>query len=212
MPSTYSFKQSRSLKNSALAESALTILHDYDKLMRCRPLIGQTEYLSAPPDRAKPNERSSEHHWFRQTEDVNVLPFGIWKKKVMFENYVKELPDNNVPGSAATSVSGSIYSPVEGGVECKTYAPGLKIKAVFKVVKRRPHSDKVTLRKRDQYTEDEETAGGWLIVEESEMICESVLTKWFNVPQHKKAHKQMLENIVHEASKRAYGGNAVRGQ
>lgn len=212
MPSVSNFQQSRSLKSSALAEATLSVLHDYDKLMRCQPLVGQIESLSSPPDRARPDEHTPEHRWFRQTEYVSLLPFGIWKKKVVFDNYFKDLPDNPVQASPATSISEVSKNTVEGGVESKCYAPGLEIKAVFKVVKRKGHYSKDTLQKRERYAKDEEAGGGWSVVEESEMICNNIFIKWLSVSQHRAAHKRMLENIVFEASKRAYGGKPAESQ
>lgn len=205
MPSISNFQQSRSLKSSALAQSALSILHDHDKLMTCQPLVGQIESLSSPPDCAQPDERSSEYRWFRQTEYVPLIP-GIWKKKVVFENYFKDLPDTPITAGSTTSMStAEAYTDlVEGGVESKVYAPGLEIKAVFKVVKQNPHYGKVTLRKREAKEEGDPIEGGWSIVEKTEMTCKNAAIKWLSVSQHRSAQKQMLDRITHEASKRAY--------
>lgn len=209
MPSVSKFQQSRSLKSSALAQSTLSVLHDHDKLMRCQPLVGQIESLSSAPDRAQPDERTSDHRWFRQTENVPVLPF--WKKKVVFENYFKDLPDNPIPTDSANSTSDMQQELVEGGVESKVYAPGLEIKAVFKVVKRKPHYSKDTLRKRDKHATEDVVEGGWSITEETEMSCKNSMIKWISVSQHRKAHKQMLENIIFEARKRTSGAPATGG-
>lgn len=215
MPSISRFQQSRSLQSAAVAQSALSILHDHDKLMRCQPLVGQIETLSSAPDCAKPDERSPEHHWFRQTEHVPFIP-GIWKKKVVFENCFKDLTDTSVATRSTTPTS-SIYSDtepdiVEGGVESKVYAPGLEIKAVFKVVRRNPHHGKVTLRKREKYGDVDPTEGGWVIIEKTTMRCQNAMVKYMSVSQHRDAQRKMLDSIVHEARKRTYVAKPTDGQ
>lgn len=209
MPSASKFQQSRSLQSSAVAQSALSILHDHDKLMRCQPLVGEIETLSSAPDCAQTDEDSPDHHWFRQTEFVPFIP-GVWKKKVVFQNYFKDLPEKSpstgfiTPSSTSIATSETRPELVEGGVESKVYAPGLEIKAVFRVVKRNPYSGKVTLRGRERSEKADPVEGGWYIVENTEMSCKNALVKAMSVSQHRKAQKQMLDRIVHEASKQAY--------
>lgn len=209
MPSTSKFQQSRNLKSSAVAQSALAILHDHDKLMRCQPLVGEIESLSSAPDCAHSDEDSPDHHWYRQTEHVPFIP-GIWKKKVVFQNYFKDLPEKSLSTASATPSSTSIATSetrpelVEGGVESKVYAPGLEIRAVFRVVQRNPYSGKVRLRGRERKERADPVESGWYIVEDTEMTCKNALVKAMSVSQHRNAQKQMLDSIVFEASKRAY--------
>lgn len=211
MPAVSKFQQSRPLRSSALAQSALSVLHDHDKLMKSQPLVGQIEALPSPPDRAQLDEQTAEYHWFRQTEYVPFLPFGIWKTKVVFENYYKDLPDIPIPSSATTPTPEGQMSPVEGGVECKVYAPCLEIKAVFRVTKKKPDPRKDTLRQRDLYKKADELESGWKITEETEMSCRNLITKWLSVSQHRKAQKQMMDRIVFEAEKRTYRTPATEG-
>lgn len=176
--------------------------------MRCQPLVGQIESLSSAPDCAQTDENSPDHDWFRQTEYVPFIP-GIYKKKVVFQNYFKDLPET-APNSSYTPSSTSIATSetrpelVEGGVESKVYAPGLEIRAVFRVVKRNPYSGKVTLRGRERSERADPVEGGWYIVEDTEMYCKNALVKAMSVSQHRNAQKKMLDRIVHEASKQAY--------
>lgn len=204
MPSISNFRQSRSLPSAAIAASTISILHDHDKLMRTQPLVGQIEALSSPPERADPSERTPEYQWFRQTEFVPFLPFGIWKKKIVFENWFVDLPDTPVPSEEVPTAG---ESSNEGGVRSKVYAPALTITAVFKVEKRKSDFSKDTINSRAENEKLEGSDSGWQLVEESEMVCKNAFVKWLSEGQHRKAHKQMLDSILHEAKKRAYVQN-----
>lgn len=192
MPSISTFQQTRALSSPALAKSTLNVLHDYDKLMHCQPLIGQIEPLTTPSNRAPPEEKGPDCTWFKQTEYVPFLPFGIWKQKVVFENWFRNLSDTTGAG--------------EGGVETKVYAPMLTIDAVFRVERRKRDVGRETITER---SENEGKNEAWVLVEETKMECSNVFVKWLSIGQHRKAQKTMLDNILHEAEKRAYVGPEV---
>jgi len=143
----------------------------------------------------------TEHDWFRQTEYIPFLPFGLWKKKVVFENWYKDLPD--IP---AVTTDDTVSTPcVQGkqrGVEAKVYAPGLTIEAFFKVEQWQPDFLKDTITSGG----DDKAQPGtdkWQVVQETKMECQNAVVKWLSVGQHRKAQKKMLDGIVHEAEKRA---------
>ena len=122
MPSVSTFHQSRTLSSRTLVQSTLNVLHDHDKLMHCQPLVGHIEPLTTPTDRVPTDEKGPDRTWYKQTEYIPFLPFGIWKQKVVFENWFRNLPNGRIG---------------EGGVETKVYAPMLTIEAVFRVEKRK---------------------------------------------------------------------------
>lgn len=203
MPSTSTFRQSQPLSSSSIAQSTLSVLHDHNKLMRCQPLVGHIEALSSAPDRASAEERARDHEWFRQTEYVPLLPLGLWKKKVIFENWFRDLPD---PAAITVSDAGRPRPDAlsnEGGVESKVYAPGLTIQAVFKSERQKSdhREDTITSRDNESFEVGDEK---WQLVEETEMVCKNAIVKWLSEGQHLKAQKQMLDRIVHEAKKRLY--------
>ena len=64
---------------------------------------------------------------------------------------------------------------------------------------------------REQCRDGEKNEGSedeWILVEETKMECSNVFVKWLSVGQHRKAQTTMLDNILHEAEKRAYVGDA----
>lgn len=95
----------------------------------------------------------------------------------------------------------------EGGVRAKVYAPMVTITAIFKVEKQKPDHSKDTINSRAENEKNQGDDSGWRLVEETEMVCKNALVRWFSAGQHQKAHKQMLDNILHEAQKRAYVQN-----
>ena len=180
--------------------------------MRAQPLVGQIETLSSPPEKASAEERTPDYSWYQQTEYVPFLPFGIGKKKIVFQNWFRDLEDTIVP--PPSDIGNDNGAAREGGVKSKVYAPaGLTIEAVFRVEKRKVDYRKETISSRNQYEKDEADLGpegGWRLVEETEMTCSNALVKWLSVGQHRKAQKQMLDSILHEAQKRAsVPGNCV---
>lgn len=157
MPSA-KFSQSRRLPSANIAKATLALLHDYDRLIQCQPLVGPTEKLSgAPKDiqhQVPESEKSPKHVWYQQTEHIPILPFGLLKKKVVFYNWYKDLPSASASASTPTPAEstregGAVESNKEeeggnrvvGGVESICYAPSnIKIYAVFRIEKKKGDS------------------------------------------------------------------------
>jgi len=162
--------------------------------------------MPSPALKAPAEEQTADHDWFRQTEYVPLLPFGLWRKKVIFENWYKDLPDIPVVtiDDAVSSTPG--VQRKQGGVEAKIYAPGVTIEAFFKVEQCQPDFLKDTITSRGEDKAQTEL-GKWQVVEETKMKCKNVVVKWLSVGQQRRAQTKMLDSIVHEAEKRAYGDN-----
>lgn len=157
--------------------------------MRCQPLVGYIEPLTTPPEHASADEKGPDRTWYRQTEYVPFLPFGIWKQKVVFENWFRDLPDDEAGG---------------GGVDTKVYAPMLTIEAVFRVEKWKRDVGEETVQER---MENGGRDNEWRLLEETKMECGNVFVKWLSIGQHRKAQKKMMDSILHEAEKSAYVGD-----
>ncbi|KAJ9662307.1 hypothetical protein H2198_001441 [Neophaeococcomyces mojaviensis] len=217
------FSQSRSLPSAAAAKAALDILHDHGKLVHCQPLVGEVQQLNTSPDdsRIPDDEKSPKYDWWQQTEHVPILPFGIWKKKVVFNNWFKDFPGQPIQRGSVTVADGAAKAEVtdagrsEGGVETICYAPsGIKIRAMFRVERRKADFAKGSIASRGKEANDAGESMGsdneeWRLVEISEMECSNALILKFSERQHRSAHGKMLDNIVHEAKKRAYVPDAT---
>lgn len=142
MPSA-KFSQSRPLTSAVTATATLALLHDYDRLIRCQPLVGPVEKLPSGAPEAitaqirDESEKSPDHIWYQQTEHVPILPFGLLKKKVVFYNWYKDIPSTSTPALSGVD-PGTDMMECKGGVESICYAPSnIKIHAVFRVEKKK---------------------------------------------------------------------------
>lgn len=180
MPSTSTFTQSRNLPSPNVAASTLSLLREHATFARLQPLITSIKPLLTPPRESPDYQRSNTaYKWYRQYERISVVP-GIWYRTITFDSYFLDIPDSQGKGE---------------GIEAGVYAPlGVRLTAIIRVQK----GDKRVMR-----AEKDGDAQNWKVVETSEIKCSSMLM-WFVKRTHRKAHKDMMDNLVHEAKKRAY--------